>query len=245
MYETESSRWRAVQHRDESAASAFIYAVITTKIFCRPSCPSRLARRANICFYDTVEDAVKAGYRACLRCKPDQAAASHLDNKAARKKAVDEACRYIEKSSTHVKFSDVAKHVNLSTRYLHGLFKEIMGITPAKYVELYRTCQMLDVESSASPASMETLSHPGVDLTLQSPGFATPDYTTGLDFGIYNSGLPAETAAQVLHTNACLYTDVWTASTGVPDSRLLPNDFDLFLDQSFTDTWTQSLPDQV
>ncbi|EEH16615.2 hypothetical protein PABG_06702 [Paracoccidioides brasiliensis Pb03] len=67
---TSSTRWRAIVNRD-ATANDFVYGVRTTKIYCRPRCPARLARRANVEFYDTPKQAEKAGYRPCKRCKPE------------------------------------------------------------------------------------------------------------------------------------------------------------------------------
>ncbi|KAF7897923.1 uncharacterized protein EAF01_008889 [Botrytis porri] len=71
LFPTSTRRYRALLSRDPLAHSSFIYSVITTKIYCRPTCPSRLARRANIVFHETVEEAEKDGFRACKRCRPD------------------------------------------------------------------------------------------------------------------------------------------------------------------------------
>lgn len=71
-FSTPSARWNALTSRDPAASKAFIYAVRTTKIYCRPDCRARLARRANVSFYDTAAQAEADGYRACKRCKPDR-----------------------------------------------------------------------------------------------------------------------------------------------------------------------------
>ncbi|CAD6441240.1 45e28ab4-db91-47ab-ad2c-0bbe949dfc39-CDS [Sclerotinia trifoliorum] len=68
---TSSQRHQALLSRDPLAHSSFIYCVITTKIYCRPTCPSRLARRANIVFHETWKEAEDDGFRACKRCRPD------------------------------------------------------------------------------------------------------------------------------------------------------------------------------
>lgn len=72
-YSTPAARWTALTTRDPAATDTFIYAVRTTKIYCRPDCRARLARRANVLFYDTADQARADGYRACKRCKPDAA----------------------------------------------------------------------------------------------------------------------------------------------------------------------------
>jgi len=84
-------RWAAVVGRDPDADGRFFYSVRTTGVYCRPSCPSRPAKPHNVVFHATAADAERAGFRACRRCKPDQAtlAASHSA-------MVAELCRYIE-----------------------------------------------------------------------------------------------------------------------------------------------------
>lgn len=71
LFLTSTQRHQALLSRDPLAHSSFIYSVITTKIYCRPTCPSRLARRANIVFHESAEEAEKDGFRACRRCRPD------------------------------------------------------------------------------------------------------------------------------------------------------------------------------
>ncbi|KIY03625.1 uncharacterized protein Z520_00316 [Fonsecaea multimorphosa CBS 102226] len=75
-YKSETSRWRALVARDALATDAFVYAVITTKIYCRPNCSARLARRANVRFFDLAQQAERGGFRACKRCKPNSRAKS-------------------------------------------------------------------------------------------------------------------------------------------------------------------------
>jgi AraC family transcriptional regulator of adaptative response/methylated-DNA-[protein]-cysteine methyltransferase len=67
----EEGRWRVVLERDARARHAFIYAVRTTGIYCRPGCPARKPKRENVEFFDTEQEACAAGYRACKRCNPD------------------------------------------------------------------------------------------------------------------------------------------------------------------------------
>ena len=83
--------WRAVQRRDRRADGAFFYAVRTTGVYCRPSCAARRARRENVRFYPTSDEAARAGFRPCRRCRPDEPAL--LGRRAA---AVAQACRLIE-----------------------------------------------------------------------------------------------------------------------------------------------------
>src|SRR5262249_1467546 len=70
----DAARWQAVLDRDEAADGTFVYAVQTTGIYCRPSCPSRRPRRDRVTFFALPEAAEHAGFRACKRCHPEQTA---------------------------------------------------------------------------------------------------------------------------------------------------------------------------
>src|SRR5436305_12365040 len=72
----ETARWDAVMGRDRSADGLFVYAVRSTGVYCRPSCPSRRPRRDRVLFFDRPHEARTAGYRACKRCTPDASAAA-------------------------------------------------------------------------------------------------------------------------------------------------------------------------
>ncbi|KAF2453303.1 metal binding domain of Ada-domain-containing protein [Lineolata rhizophorae] len=131
---TDSNRWRALVQRNRAASSSFVYAVRSTNIYCRPTCPSRLARRANIVFYDTAADAEAAGFRACKRCKPGGAADEDpaLDQGALVRRACEIVREEAERGET-LGCAALAKKVGLSVRYFHGLFKRELGVTPQEY----------------------------------------------------------------------------------------------------------------
>ncbi|KIW97659.1 uncharacterized protein Z519_01243 [Cladophialophora bantiana CBS 173.52] len=78
-YRSETSRWKALVARDPQATNVFVYAVVTTKIYCRPDCRARLARRANVRFFDQAAQAERAGFRACKRCRPNRAKLAYGD----------------------------------------------------------------------------------------------------------------------------------------------------------------------
>src|ERR1700734_2640653 len=87
----DEKRWQAVQARDRSADGAFVYAVRSTGIYCRPSCPSRKPRREQVEFYSLPEAAEQRGFRACRRCKPRK-----VRLRDPRTAAVAQVCRAIE-----------------------------------------------------------------------------------------------------------------------------------------------------
>ena len=126
-------RWLSVVHRDASADGHFVYAVRTTGIYCRPSCPSRGAKRENVTFYAKCEEAETAGYRACRRCSPN--AASMAEKNAA---VIVEACRLIEAAEELPKLDDLAASVGMSPFYFHRQFKAITGLTPKAYGVAHR-----------------------------------------------------------------------------------------------------------
>lgn len=126
-----ANRWQAVVNRDPTATS-FVYGVLTTKIFCRPSCPARLARRANVEFYDTPAQAERAGFRACKRCKPETLKPAVNPQVL----LVQKACQTIEsdiisgKKPTLVR---LAGEAGLTPSHFHRVFKKVAGVTPGKY----------------------------------------------------------------------------------------------------------------
>jgi AraC family transcriptional regulator, regulatory protein of adaptative response / methylated-DNA-[protein]-cysteine methyltransferase len=124
-------RWAAVVARDPRAS--FYYSVKTTGVYCRPCCAARLARPENVQFHRTREDAERAGFRPCKRCKPDQAspAEQHSDKIAS-------ACRLIESAETPPSLESLSRHVGLSTSHFHRLFKAATGVTPKGYAAANR-----------------------------------------------------------------------------------------------------------
>ena len=126
-------RWASVIARSAAADGTFFYSVTTTGVYCRPSCASRVARPENVRFHRTREDAEKAGFRPCKRCKPDQPAL--IEQHAAM---VTEACRLIEASQGAPTLEDLAKQAGVSPFHLHRVFKAITGVTPREYAAAHR-----------------------------------------------------------------------------------------------------------
>jgi AraC family transcriptional regulator, regulatory protein of adaptative response / methylated-DNA-[protein]-cysteine methyltransferase len=124
-------RWAAVVARDPEAK--FYYSVKTTGVYCRPSCAARLARPENVQFFRSCEDAEKAGFRPCKRCKPDHA--FQLDQHAEK---IASACRLIESSETPPSLELLAQHAGLSTYHFHRIFKAATGLTPKGYAAAHR-----------------------------------------------------------------------------------------------------------
>jgi AraC family transcriptional regulator of adaptative response/methylated-DNA-[protein]-cysteine methyltransferase len=125
--------WQAVIDHDSSYDGQFVYSVETTGVFCRPSCPSRRPRREHVSFFESVEAAEHAGFRACLRCKPRDAKAPWLA-------AIDRARGYIDAHLDEaVSLSRLSRHVGQSSFHLQRMFKRVVGLTPKQYQRLRRT----------------------------------------------------------------------------------------------------------
>ncbi|KAJ4345883.1 uncharacterized protein N0V89_012019 [Didymosphaeria variabile] len=137
-YTTDASRWRALSTRDPAANNKFVYTVKSTHVYCRPTCPARLARRANVGFCATPAEAAALGFRACKRCKPNVA-----EMEDPQEKAVAKACVLIEEAikaggengKEGLRLQDLAKKVGLTPRYFHKIFKEKMGMSPKEWAK--------------------------------------------------------------------------------------------------------------
>ena len=123
-------RWAAVVAHEAGSDGRFVYAVRTTGVFCRPSCPSRRPSRANVEFFDDPSGAEAAGYRACLRCDP--VAVGHRPPSRAAQ-AVAEACRILDEADEPPALDVLARRVGLSPYYFQRTFKRLVGSTPRQY----------------------------------------------------------------------------------------------------------------
>lgn len=123
----ETARWNAVVSRAPELDGDFYYAVRTTGVFCRPSCASRRPRRENVEFFDSATAAVRAGYRPCKRCRPDESRPETPSDRA-----MVEACRLLSENES-MRTKDVARAVGLSDSYFQRVFKKQLGITPQQY----------------------------------------------------------------------------------------------------------------
>ena len=129
--------WRAVVARDSARDGEFVFAVATTGVYCRPSCPARRPRRQNVTFYSRPEQAEKAGFRACLRCRPKAASGNPQSDLA------KEICRYIEQHLDEpITLERLGKVFRQSPFHLQRRFKAALGITPREYADSCRLRQL-------------------------------------------------------------------------------------------------------
>jgi AraC family transcriptional regulator of adaptative response/methylated-DNA-[protein]-cysteine methyltransferase len=138
--------WRAVQTRDRGADGAFVYAVRSTGIYCRPSCPSRKPGRKQVLFFPLPEAAEQKGFRPCRRCRPRTAKLSDP-----RTEAVARVCREIETrihtsagldssapDESPLTLAALSAPVGMSSHQLERAFRSVMGITPRQYADAHR-----------------------------------------------------------------------------------------------------------
>ena len=126
-------RWARVLARDATADGALWYSVATTGVYCRPSCPSRRANRANVTLHDSLAEAQATGFRPCKRCNPDGPSAQ-----ATHGAMIARACRMIEAGEAPPKLADLATAQGLSQSHFHRLFKAFTGLTPRAYAAGHR-----------------------------------------------------------------------------------------------------------
>jgi|HubBroStandDraft_4_1064222.scaffolds.fasta_scaffold11361_3 AraC family transcriptional regulator of adaptative response/methylated-DNA-[protein]-cysteine methyltransferase len=125
---SEDQRWNAVVARDAAHDGQFVFAVSSTGVYCRPSCAARRPRRENVAFFSRPEQAEKAGFRACLRCRP-RSVSGNLQSDWAK-----EVCRYIEQHLDEpVTLERLGKVFRQSPFHLQRRFKTVLGITPREY----------------------------------------------------------------------------------------------------------------
>ncbi|HEX7390748.1 MAG TPA: bifunctional DNA-binding transcriptional regulator/O6-methylguanine-DNA methyltransferase Ada [Acidiphilium sp.] len=158
--ESEDARWNAIVQRDAEADGRFYYAVRTTGVYCRPSCAARLPRRENVSFHATREDAERAGFRPCKRCRPDEA--GRADRYAA---VIAGACRRIETAEEPPVLAELADAAGLSRYHFHRVFKQITGVTPKAYATAHRAKRV-----RAELGQSDTVTHAIYDAGYNSSG---------------------------------------------------------------------------
>ncbi len=176
----DDAKWARVAARDAAFDGAFLYSVATTGVYCRPSCPSRLAKRENVRFHATCEDAEAAGFRPCRRCRPNEPARD--EDRAAM---VARACRLIEEAEEEPKLDDLAKACGLSRYHFHRIFKRVAGVTAKAYAIAHRQKRVR--ERLAIAKSVTTAIY---DAGFNSSGrfYATSSQALGMTPGAFRAG---------------------------------------------------------
>ena len=122
--------WAAFMRRDRAWDGRVIGAVKSTGIYCKPSCPARRPKRENVVFYASAEEARAAGYRPCLRCKPDEVGRD--------REAVAQAVKLIEAADEAPTLDELAAAVGYAPHHFQRMFKRDLGVSPAEYSRALR-----------------------------------------------------------------------------------------------------------
>lgn len=134
-------QWTALANNDTAYDSQFFYAVKTTKIFCRPSCKSKLPNRDNICMFSTAEQALAASFRPCKRCKP-------TGERLPDEEWIELITTYIDAHYNAALTLELLAQLSHGSPYhLHRVFKKVTGITPVDYIQqarITRAKELLD-----------------------------------------------------------------------------------------------------
>src|SRR5438105_2203519 len=171
--------WDAVINRDVSFDGRFVYAVRSTGIYCRPTCPSRRPSRAQVVFFDQSVAAEKAGFRACRRCKPHEPIGTNSS-------LVGQACAYIQENHTaSLKLADVSRHLHVSASHLQRTFKRALGISPARYAH---ACRMKTIKSHLQRGKDVTTAMYESGFGSSSRLYERAQLDMGMTPGIYGKG---------------------------------------------------------
>ncbi|HET6837523.1 MAG TPA: bifunctional DNA-binding transcriptional regulator/O6-methylguanine-DNA methyltransferase Ada [Gemmatimonadales bacterium] len=136
MVEQDEKRWTAVVARDEGQDGEFVYGVASTRIYCRPSCPSRRPLRSRVSFFETAAAAEEAGFRACRRCEPQQ------DQRRATRQ-IQHVRDYIDQHPDEtVTLKQLGTIAQMSPYYLQRTFKRLVGVSPKTYASARRLNRM-------------------------------------------------------------------------------------------------------
>jgi AraC family transcriptional regulator of adaptative response/methylated-DNA-[protein]-cysteine methyltransferase len=146
------ARWRAVLARDQRHDGTFVFAVGSTGIYCRPSCPARRPKREGVRFYLLPEQAEGDGYRACRRCRPREAAARNPHVEMVRR-----VCAILDGEHERVPtLADLGARVGLSPFHLQRMFRRATGMTPREYTDARRIGRFKELLQRKESITMAT-----------------------------------------------------------------------------------------
>jgi AraC family transcriptional regulator, regulatory protein of adaptative response / methylated-DNA-[protein]-cysteine methyltransferase len=163
-------QWRQVLARDASADGQFVYAVKSTKIYCKPSCASRRPDRKNVAFFPNAAAAEAVGYRACLRCEPDRATPKP-DPQA---EAISSAVKYLEEhSAERTRLDDLAKATGVGRLTILRGFKRVLGVSPGEFAKQQRLERFRAGVRPAKSAARSATPTPRITDAIYDAGFGS------------------------------------------------------------------------
>src|SRR5712692_10691808 len=129
---TDAKKWRAILARDPSKDGAFVFGVRSTGVYCKPSCPARHPRAEQVLFFSGPDEAERAGYRACKRCRP-------RERSSFQSELIRRVCKYVnENLDRKLTLVILSREAGLSPFHFQRVFKKTLGISPRQYVEARR-----------------------------------------------------------------------------------------------------------
>ncbi|MDC9622062.1 Ada metal-binding domain-containing protein [Xenorhabdus sp. XENO-7] len=231
---TESDpRWLDIKTKNIKADNCFVYANTMTKVYCRPSCPSRIPKLHHIEIFDNGELSENKNYRACKRCNPNGESISEKNSRL-----VAEACRMIEDRKGDIKLDEISIQVKISAYFFHRIFKEIIGITPKQYSTAIRINNMHHELAKINKNIINAIYDSGFNSC--SRFYALADDSLGMTPSIYRKGgkdvLIRFTIVKCSFGNilvACSLRGICAISFGDNPTKLLKNFQDKFSKAKF------------
>ena len=129
-YATDGARWEAVLSRDPAADGAFYYAVRSTGVYCRPTCPSRRPLRAHVAFFEDIDSAEQANFRPCLRCRPKEV--------SPQQRVVAHILQLLDTVEVPPSLAELSERMGLSSSHLQRVFRRATGLSPKQYAAAQR-----------------------------------------------------------------------------------------------------------
>ena len=194
---TDEQAWTAVLARDPAADAEMVYAVTTTGVFCRPTCPSRRPSRENVRFFPDARAAVHAGFRPCRRCRPQE---RHSDAELV------ESLSARLRGDEPVSLGQLARQARLSPFTVERAFRRVLGVTPAQYQRQQRA-QSFRHELAGGGRVTDAIYQAG----FSGPGRAYENAQLGMPPGKYRAGAPGVRIGYA--TAACPLGRVLVAAT--------------------------------
>jgi AraC family transcriptional regulator of adaptative response/methylated-DNA-[protein]-cysteine methyltransferase len=175
-------QWQQVLERDTHADGQFFYAVKSTKIYCRPSCPSRRPAKKNVSFFPTAAAAEQAGFRPCKRCEPELAT-PRPDPQAA---VITAATEYLAEHATErTRLTDLAKATGVGRLTILRGFRRVLGVSPGEFAKAQRVARFKD---ALRPETPRPDTHPAKRPASQKPLPIAKPATKRITDAIYDAG---------------------------------------------------------
>ncbi len=176
----EDEKWQAVLDRNSNRDGTFVFAVRSTGIYCKPSCPARRPSREQVLFFAAADEAQRSGFRPCRRCRPQEIARPpHVE-------LIDRVCRYIEDNlDRKLTLSVLGAEAGISPYHLQRTFKQMVGISPRQYAETLRLAKM---KNSLRNGQTVTKALYGAGFSSRSRLYETTPIRFGISPGLIRRG---------------------------------------------------------